>query len=449
MDKRYKQSRYNFFFDAEDGTHLAFNAMSGGLAIIEDGNRDEVQRILADPNSYRSDTEEKKRLWDSLLKGGFLIEKERDELAVLKMRNRVGRFNTDSFGLIIMPTLQCNFRCVYCYESFPNISMKPEIEEGIVRWVRERTRFVKTFHVSWFGGEPLLRFDVIKRLGSEFKKIAEDRGCQYGMSITTNGYLLDEEKIKQLVPLDLQRVQVTLDGPPEVHDRRRPLANGRGTFNQILENLVALDRLAPQVHITLRVNFDKTNLMYVPQLLHILPQGLRDRAGIYFRHVFSYHRNWSDMKCEKLANPSQNIAELQKKSIMSDFRHDPADSIGPMAAYCYADYWNRFVVGPEGNLYKCTVAIEPGDRVGYITPHGKAHTTPLLEKWASVDPFEDEECRNCKWLPVCMGGCSRPRVYGEAKVCFIEQGAAKEQLNNIYWQFKKEAQKLAALSVAL
>ncbi|MCD6170389.1 MAG: radical SAM protein [Candidatus Latescibacteria bacterium] len=178
--------------------------MSGGLAIIEDGNRDEVQRILADPNSYRSDTEEKKRLWDSLLKGRFLIEMETDELAILKMRNRVGKFNTDSFGLIIMPTLQCNFRCIYCHESFPNISMKPEIEEGILRWVREKTRFIQNFHVDWFGGEPLLPFDVINRLGSQFKRIAEERGCEYSVSMSTNGYLLTEDKIKQLVSSGLR-----------------------------------------------------------------------------------------------------------------------------------------------------------------------------------------------------------------------------------------------------
>ena len=152
----YKPSRYNFFFKAEDGTYLAFNAMSGGLATLEDGEYEEVKAILADPGSYKADTDEKKRLWNALLKGKFIIEKEVDELEVLKMRNRVGRFKTDVLTLIIMPTLQCNFRCIYCYESFPNISMGRDIEEGVIKWVIEKTRSVQALYVGWFGGEPLL-----------------------------------------------------------------------------------------------------------------------------------------------------------------------------------------------------------------------------------------------------------------------------------------------------
>jgi len=126
-------------------------------------------------------------------------------------------------------------------------------------------------------------------------------------------------------------VQVTLDGPPEVHDRRRPLANGRGTFNQILENLIVLGGLAPQVHVALRVNFDKTNFMYVPQLLDILPQALTHRVTVYFRHVFSSHRDWREIKCERLPDTSQKIAELSKKSVMADFKEELADFKTPRA----------------------------------------------------------------------------------------------------------------------
>ncbi|MCD6170391.1 MAG: SPASM domain-containing protein [Candidatus Latescibacteria bacterium] len=97
-------------------------------------------------------------------------------------------------------------------------------------------------------------------------------------------------------------------------------------------------------------------------------------------------------------------------------------------------------------MYRCTVAIEPGDRVGYITRDGKAHTTPLSEKWASVDHFEHEVCSNCKWLPLCMGGCSRARIYEDRRRCFVGKGAVEERLNNIYLQFKKDADKLSALS---
>jgi uncharacterized protein len=111
----YKQSKYNFFFDAEDGTHLAFNAMSGGFARIKDENWEEIQRVLKNPNNCK--IEKENRLRQSLIKGRFLIEEDVNEIDILKVRNRLGRFNASTLMLTIAPTLACNFKCIYCYEN--------------------------------------------------------------------------------------------------------------------------------------------------------------------------------------------------------------------------------------------------------------------------------------------------------------------------------------------
>ena len=96
----YKPSRYNFFFDADDGTHLAFNAMSGGFAKLEDRHYHKVQKIIKNPNSTLNNDEERK-LKDSLLRGRFLIEEGIDELELLKVRNWVARFSQKTYGIVV------------------------------------------------------------------------------------------------------------------------------------------------------------------------------------------------------------------------------------------------------------------------------------------------------------------------------------------------------------
>ena len=111
-----KVSRYNHFFQADDGFELAYNALTNSFASVAEPENTLIKKILNDPNAFSFDSKEKEQLKDDLIKGGFLVEEEFDELAFLKMRNRIGRFTTDYFGLTIAPTLECNFNCEYCFE---------------------------------------------------------------------------------------------------------------------------------------------------------------------------------------------------------------------------------------------------------------------------------------------------------------------------------------------
>jgi uncharacterized protein len=148
-----KSSKYNFLLDADDGTHLIFNAMSCGFARLDDGNNAEVQKLLADPNSYQADTPDKVKLLESAKQARYVIDEDVDELEILKLRSNVARFRTDFLHLTIMPTLQCNFRCTYCYENFAQGKMSKEIQKGIILWVRKKMKTLAAMDVGWFGGE--------------------------------------------------------------------------------------------------------------------------------------------------------------------------------------------------------------------------------------------------------------------------------------------------------
>ncbi|MEW5925769.1 MAG: 4Fe-4S cluster-binding domain-containing protein, partial [Candidatus Zixiibacteriota bacterium] len=177
--EKLKASRYNHFVDMEDGTRLAFNALSCGLAEMD---KDSYERYkdLADGNGHSTE-DETDDLLQNLKKGGFLIPEDLDELDVLRAAHYQARFGNNGFGLTIVPTLNCNFACDYCYENKEIHSlpagkggfMSDEVCDNIVKLCEKRIPENSAFSVTWYGGEPMLAKSIIDRLSKEFIRICE------------------------------------------------------------------------------------------------------------------------------------------------------------------------------------------------------------------------------------------------------------------------------------
>lgn len=133
-----KTCRYNHFFKAEDGYTLAYNALSNNFARVTEEKYNIIKEILKSPGNFCFDTKEKEQLREDLTKGSFLIDEDIEEIEFLKMRNRIGRFSTDYFGLTIAPTLECNFECTYCFEESKKESMSKEVTEALIKFAEER-----------------------------------------------------------------------------------------------------------------------------------------------------------------------------------------------------------------------------------------------------------------------------------------------------------------------
>jgi uncharacterized protein len=402
-----KVSRYNNFFEADDGTKLAYNCMTGGLATLTEQKYRQVKEILADPKKYKFNTKAKKELREKLLKGGFLIEDEVDEMNILKVRNRSSRFDPNHLKLTILPTLNCNFRCVYCYEARKDLTMSQETQKELVEFVRKKTEPVQTFTTNWYGGEPLLVFDIISYLRDEFEKICNENGCIYKPGgIITNGYLLTREVGEKLKKMGIETAQVTLDGPKDVHDQRRPLAGGKGTFDRIMDNLSQVADLLKFVSI--RVNTDKTNAHRAAEVLDAIEEhGLKGKVSVYFAKVMAHTDACANIagSCLKDQEYSDWVVQLTKLGLEKGFNLTKYPRV--KFSYCEADQINSFVIGPTGYLYKCW--SDPGnidEAVGHISnPEIYAKKKKNVYKWLAWDVFEREECLKCDVLPICMGGC--------------------------------------------
>ena len=194
-----------------------------------------------------------------------------DEIAVLKNN----KFNQDSIhqsvNFQILPTLNCNFRCIYCYQRNthrPEV-MNDEIMDAVYKAIdAEIFPTTTNLNLAWFGGEPLLGLRTIQILSKRILSLISRSNIEYFSSLATNGYLLNKKTIEILKRCRIGHLQITLDGPEAIHDKRRILANGGSTFRVILENIK--NALESGIKISIRINIDKENITSIASLLTLL-----------------------------------------------------------------------------------------------------------------------------------------------------------------------------------
>ncbi len=311
-------------------------------------------------------------------------------------RDRLGSLiGANLVGLTLMPTEQCNFRCTYCYEDFQNPRMSEPVVRAIERFLRRRAPGLDFLTLSWFGGEPLLAFDVIERIQSCARSQLEVRpGLEIRTSITTNGYLLSDDRFARLLELGVTRYQISLDGPRETHDRRRIQAGGRGTFDRIWANLQAARRSQGDFEILIRIHADRDNRSFLPGFLHRLAKtfGGDHRFRVFIREVSRLGGPGdAELPVFEGDETRQTLAELRDlagRLGLEQHVHNQSDAV------CYAAAANSLVIRSTGEISKCTVALShPNNRVGKLLEDGRLELDEdKIEGWTrgiwSGDPEE-------------------------------------------------------------
>jgi uncharacterized protein len=298
---------------------------------------------------------------------------------ILSTEDLARSLSNERLHLILMPTEACNFRCVYCYEDFKYRRMEPWVVEAVRRWIASRAPGLRSLHLSWFGGEPLLARGVIRTL------MGDARALQVGSypdlavtsNATTNGYLLTPAVLTELVDLGVDGYQISFDGPPEYHDRKRVLAGGGPTFDRIWGNLLAARELARTFSITIRLHVDHENAAAAPRFLRMVHEafGGDGRFDLYIRGL------------SRLGGPNDSTLAVFDRDEAPAFLEplkEQARSLGlrlfqaePSHSICYAARANSFVVRANGRLNKCTVALEePNNQVGMLRSDGTVELKP-------------------------------------------------------------------------
>jgi uncharacterized protein len=408
-----RQSRYNVVLDRGELTWV-HNGLSGQVVSLRSQDWADALAFL-DGDHDRMPAVETLR---DLTVARMFVNDDTDELGILEKRFREGTTSRSTFELTIVTSLGCNFDCPYCFENKAPAILDAETEELLLEVVDAQLETIEHLEVTWYGGEPLLAQDRIDRLSEAFIERTRAAGVKYAATIVTNGYLLTPDVAQRLVALEVKRAQITLDGPAETHDLMRPLRNGRGTFDVILENIVACADLIP---IAIRVNLDASNVDESTRLLDQLVElDLAGRVTVYPGHIVAYP--------DQAGAPSETYQS--SCFTLPEFAHVERDFLeaayerglakprmrGPISSPCTAIRANDLIVGARGELYKCYDNVgDPREVIGHLRSWRDPNDRVL--KWLRYDPFADEGCRSCIALPTCMGGCAHHQMTdpGEAK----------------------------------
>jgi uncharacterized protein len=309
-------------------------------------------------------------------------------------------------ALTLVTSLGCNFDCPYCFEEKHPSIMDGEVQGLVLGLLDDQLAHIESFHVTWFGGEPLLGKRPLLALSDAFIERCDRAGVAYDAGIITNGYYLDADTCPELAARRVRFAQVGLDGPPDIHDRMRPLANGKGSFSTILRNL---HHAVCHFSVAVRVNVDKRNIARAEDLFRLLAaEGLSGKLSVYPAQLVDVKSNplaSSATYCGCLTNREFADAERSFLALASAYGLAAPSVPVPTGAPCTAVRSNELVIGSKGELYKCWNSVgNSREEIGHIRDY-KA-TNSRVAKWLAYDPLNNDECRNCIALPVCMGGCA-------------------------------------------
>lgn len=434
-ESRYVPSRFNAITHTDDNGVVLFNSYTGAIAHFSENEKQTILPSLkrSGINSLEND------IHNNLFQNGFLVTSNVDESKRAQFLHQ-SLHRTDIMHLVLMPTEACNFRCTYCYETFERGKMSRKVINGLKAFVQEKATNLSDLHISWFGGEPLISLDVIEELSESFLSIAKENNIHYSCDLVTNGYLLSKEVFQQLLSWNINQFMITIDGIGEVHDERRHLTGGGNTFDRIIENLTAIKDVPGSFDITIRTNFDETNVQEASELTMFLKERFADdgRFGILFRPVGKWGgKNDDDLPVCSRTMANKKIWELTDESITQGFNMSSmiTGSMMPSASVCYSAKPHALVVGSDGQLYKCTLSLhEEFNQVGKL--HEDGHLDLDYDKvasWVTSGEETDTTCQSCFYRPACQGNhCPLYRMRTGKRPCPYEKRNIKKVLYLIW-----------------
>ncbi len=411
-----KPSSYVYAFEHE-GEYVLYSWLADRYVNFPIGWRRRVEEIPHRPDDVRDTVDG--QIYSRLVQAKILVPDAIDEYALL-LEEREGVIHaSDAMRLTILPTLNCNCRCPYCYESHPVTVMTSEVVESICQLIRDRAKRLSFLGIVWFGGEPLLCPEIVDEIGQCARDVSQHYGVSYEAGMTSNGFLLNERAIEILKRTGVSSIQVTLDGSRERHDRTRVLAGGGPTFDVVVENVKNYLHAHPEHKVAIRIHLHGEDEEEVEGILKHAErfQGFEGRVAFYFRTLYTSHaEEWEagsrrECELEVQKEPSALVRRLVQEMAKRGFMQ-PIFA-GRRYTYCEADLRNAFVVRPDGYVTRCTVAIERERAIGKLTRNGIQFFNVRRQPFDRKILLEREYCRGCQFLPWCWGHCAFQNVMND------------------------------------
>lgn len=415
-------SEYIFTYPLRNGEHLIFNSLSGAMDIVEEHISYFLQK---DQPAARALTGEEKQF---LVSRGYLFgEREEEQALIDRYKDYLEQHGSGEISFVFCPSMTCNLKCVYCFES-------QEIRSSNERMTKDQVHAAflamdqiildhrsSKHHFVIFGGEPLLPLNLpIVELILQQAKEREISG-----TIISNGMFLSHYQNVLEPYKDMITIQLTIDGPQAIHDQRRITQANQGTFLRITNQIDWF--LTNQFDVSIRVNLDSENIEHLNELLDFF-QDRKWNGHPNFSVSLSPVENYAGNAAPGLL-PNYQITEAIKKNVPNEKLRRMNTTLNsdltrlslpfekvlntgivtnnyfPNFYFCEAAGGNTFTFSPDHQVYPCTSIIgEKKWSLGTYYPQLQLDEQKLA-LWTGRHVLNQPECKSCNIAFLCSGNC--------------------------------------------
>lgn len=412
-----KLSKFNILTQSKDepGKYLLYNTLYDHRILFDDPELNPViffdkvrEGRLLTPKEYAAAAD--------LAEMGLLLEDGVDEQKLFEdwYQTRI-RERTDIMQVTILPTMACNLACDYCFENEVREGgvMKPEMVDKTIDYLKRRVSKVqpKTLHVHFFGGEPLLQPETLKKIARALFEHTQALGIPLTLGMITNGVLLTPEFAAEMIPLGFKWVKITFDGDRDAHDRKRIFHNRKGTFDRIYDNLCGIhETFAGRLKIAIGGNFDQENYESMFALIDRLKKSpfAEDIMVARFKPIMAVNPDIASQREGRISSFCEVCSFNQKQIDGMMALEEKLWDVGvptqnrPEMGPCEYHSRHSLTIGPDGSIYKCPAFVGlhnlAAGRVDEDDYNVQGEWQIATQKW-------DDDCESCHFLPNCAGGC--------------------------------------------
>ncbi|MDP3058100.1 MAG: thioether cross-link-forming SCIFF peptide maturase [bacterium] len=326
----------------------------------------------------------------------------------------------------------CNLRCLYCFAGTGNFGgertmMDFETGKAAIDFLLKSSGSRRNLEVDFFGGEPLLNFQVVKQIVAYGEKVQTEHGKNIRFTLTTNATLLGKEEIDFLNEKKMA-VVVSLDGRPEINDRMRPFNGGHGSHESVSKAIVDFVKSRDTKNYYVRGTFTRHNLDFTKDIEHLYALGLRE---ISLEPVVAAEKEDYAIRSEHLPRLFLEYDKLARfyldKEASGDgfnfFHFNMATYNGPCFAKrvtgCGAGY-DYVAITPEGELYPCHQFVgQEQFKLGNVFLG--IENFSLSARFRAANLYHKEDCSSCWARFLCSGGCHANAYYANGDLLSPDQ----------------------------
>lgn len=414
MIHKYNMNGYNIVIDVNGGAvHVVDDVTYRLLDFYEDKNLEEIVELLS--NEFdRKKVEESYKEIEELVKEGLLYTEDEYEFHP-SFVNREPVIK----ALCLNVAHDCNLKCKYCFakqgDFGGNAELMPlEIGKKAMDFLVANSGNRRNLDVDFFGGEPLMNWEVVKELVKYGREIEKPAGKNMRFTITTNGVLLDDEKI-DFINEHMHNVVLSLDGRKEINDNMRLTVNDKGSYDVIVPKFQKLVSQRPKdKYYYVRGTFTRNNLDFSKDINHFADLGFEltsvEPVVDDESNPFALREEDLPKIFEEYENYAAELAERQLKGEKLKFFHFMIDlNQGPCVIKritgCGAG--NEYIsITPNGDIYPCHQFVGKEEFIMANLNDEKIEIPEdMREMFRNAHVYNKEECKTCWNKFYCSGGC--------------------------------------------